>query len=203
MPEQEKDVQFYSAAVNAWFGTQLEHDRSLLTLSAGGIGLLVTLLSTIGVKSPETVVLYVAALMSFLTCLGAVLWIFKRNAKHLEDIVENNVARDPLLGALDSIAIGSFFVSVVLSAIIGVSAAIQSLQPREASMSKDQNKQDTNLNESFNAATNMRPDQDVLSKSFNGAINMRPAPARPAPQTTATQQPSSSAPVSQQGNDEK
>ena len=198
MSEQEKNLQFYSAAVNAWFGTQLEHDRSLLTLSAGGIGLLITLLSTIGVKSAEAVVIYVAALLSFLICLGAVLWIFKRNAKHLEDIAKTNVASDRLLGALDSIAIGSFFVAVVLSTIIGVSAAIHSLQPHEASMSEDQKKPGGSLNESFNSAANMRPGQGDLSKSFNGAANMRPAPAAPA-----ANQSSPAAPASQQSNDKK
>lgn len=51
---QEKDIQFYAASVTAWFNTRLEHDKSLLALSAGGIGLLVTLLTTVGVKSIES-----------------------------------------------------------------------------------------------------------------------------------------------------
>lgn len=40
--EDQKRVEFYSAGLAAWYATRLEHDKSLLTLSAGGIGLLMT-----------------------------------------------------------------------------------------------------------------------------------------------------------------
>jgi hypothetical protein len=35
-----KEIAFYTAGVTAWYNTSLEHDKSLFTLSAGGIGLL-------------------------------------------------------------------------------------------------------------------------------------------------------------------
>jgi hypothetical protein len=38
--EQEKQVQFYSALVNAWLTTKLERDKSLLALSAGNISVI-------------------------------------------------------------------------------------------------------------------------------------------------------------------
>ena len=46
-----KAVAFYSAAVQAWVTTRMEKDRALLNLAAGGIGLLVTLLTTVGPSS--------------------------------------------------------------------------------------------------------------------------------------------------------
>lgn len=45
--DDQKRVEYYAASVNAWFNTSLEHDKSLFTLSAGGIGLLITLLTTV------------------------------------------------------------------------------------------------------------------------------------------------------------
>ena len=48
---QKKQIEYYASCVNAWFNTKLERDRSLLTLSAGGIGLLITLLTTVGLSS--------------------------------------------------------------------------------------------------------------------------------------------------------
>lgn len=48
-----KTVEYYSAAVTAWFNTALEHDKSILTLAAGGIGLLITLLTTVGLSTAE------------------------------------------------------------------------------------------------------------------------------------------------------
>lgn len=48
--EQQKDVAYYSALVSAWIQTKMERDKTLASLSAGGIGLLVTILSTVGVQ---------------------------------------------------------------------------------------------------------------------------------------------------------
>ncbi|MFT0635166.1 hypothetical protein ACMFY5_24075, partial [Pseudomonas sihuiensis] len=67
---QMKEVEFYSANLNAWFNTRFEHDKSLLTLSAGGVGLLITLISTVGVRSIETLILYIFSLFCFILCLG-------------------------------------------------------------------------------------------------------------------------------------
>lgn len=195
MSEQEKEVQWYSATVNAWFSTRLEHDRSLLTLSAGAIGLLITLLSTVGVKSVESALLYGAAMLSFLISLASVLWIFRRNGTHLTEIIRSNAFGDPVLRMLDAVAIGSFFFGVVLSSIIGISAAVHSLQPSEVGMSGEQKTQgqSQNLNESFNGATSMRPTQGDLKKSFDGAVALRPAPTTSPAQQSPTPAPATPA----------
>ena len=174
---EEKEVHWYSATVNAWFSTRLEHDRSLLALSAGAIGLLVTLLSTVGVWSAEGALLFGAALLAFFVSLVAVLWIFRRNATHLTETIKSNVASDPVLRALDVIAIGAFLFGVVLASIIGVSAAVHSLKPSEVGMSDEQKIQSQIGNDSFNGATSMRPQGDLVKKSFEGAMALRPAPA--------------------------
>jgi len=184
MSDQEKELQFYSAVVNAWFSTRAELDRSLLTLSAAGIGLLVTLLSTIGVGSAEGVVLYVAALLSFLVCLGTVLWIFARNASHLQDIVHSGAPTDKVLGVLDVTAAISFLVAALLSCIIGIATAVQSFRSHEVSMSENQ-KTHGLTQDSFNGATNMRPAQTDLTKSFNGAAALRPSSSSASTSQTA------------------
>lgn len=61
--EQQKSVEFYAAGINAWYNTSLEHDKSIFSLSAGGIGLLITLLTTVG--------LYASWLPSWHTRLSA------------------------------------------------------------------------------------------------------------------------------------
>ncbi|MGC9491547.1 hypothetical protein, partial [Vibrio genomosp. F10] len=86
MSNKEKEVEFYAATVGAWLNTKFELDKSLLTLSTGAIGLLVTLLTTVGASSVEGLVLYFVALLCFLVCVISILLVFKRNAKHLEGI---------------------------------------------------------------------------------------------------------------------
>jgi hypothetical protein len=186
-----KEVEFYAASVTAWYCTRLEHDKSLLTLSAGGIGLLIALLTTIGVSSAEGLVLYVLALASFATCLGAVLLIFKENAAHLEAAIKPDApVVDPLLRRLDNVAVAAFAIGVAFAAVIGVSAAVSSYTKVKAMT--DENKQvgKQSSQRSFDGATNMKPSEDI-KKSFNGAANLKPTPelASPAPGTAPAQTP--------------
>jgi hypothetical protein len=204
--QQQKDIEFYAAAVEAWLGTSLEHDKSLLTLSAGGIGLLITLLSTVGLHSAESLILYIVALFAFFCCLIAILWIFKRNRFHLEEAIrDGKTSTDRGLAVLDAVAIASFLFGAVLSAIIGIAAAVHSFQTQETPMSKE-DKGRHHANDSVNGILNMRPAQastpasvDPLTKSFNGITNMRPAPQEPVATPTQTTQPATVAPVAPGG----
>ena len=122
-----KEVEFYSATVNAWYGTRFEHDKSLLTLSVAAIGLLVTLASTIGITSHCLLFFYVLALCCFVIYLISLLCVFKRNSKHLEDVVNGLDDGDKMLEILDKISFGSFISGVICSSIIGILAAIHSI----------------------------------------------------------------------------
>ena len=176
-----KHVEYYSATVTAWYNTQLEHDKNLLTLSAGGIGLLISLLSTVGVPSAEGLVLYVVALCCFVTCLGSVLAIFKQNGKYVEIVLSGEAPpNNPVLPRLDSLAIYSFAAGVIFSVVIGVSAAITSYSKLEKEkIMATENKSSsgkTIAQESFDRAANLRPapETGVSISSFNGAGNLSP-----------------------------
>ena len=164
----QKEVEFYAAGVTAWYNTRLEHDKSLLALSSGGIGLLITLLTTIGVSSATGLVLHLLAIFSFLVCLVAILFIFLKNSSHIEDVLKTDAQQfDPLLAKLDKIAFVAFALGILFSSVIGVSAAINSYSSKEKTMTNE-NKQQTGLaNDSVNGVSNLKPAQD-LNKSFNG-----------------------------------
>ena len=175
----QKEVEFYAANVNAWFNTRFEHDKSLLALSAGGIGLLITLISALGVSSVEGLVLYILALMSFLICLAALLWIFRRNANHLEDIVHNCAIEDKTLKTLDQIALAAFMLGVLFATIIGISTAIKTFIDKEYIMA---NKKIPTF-DSIEGAGRMQP-AGIEKKSVQGAANLRP---QPSTSTTSSQ----------------
>jgi hypothetical protein len=190
MSDNPKEVEYYAAQVNAWLNTKFEHDKSLLTLSAGAIGLLVTLLSATGVKSIETLIMYMLALLAFIVCLAALLWIFRRNAKHLERVVQGKADNDSVLVLLDNTAISSFLLGVLLSSIIGISTAVHSYQEREYKMAQDTSKmtQQTTLRESVNGINNMAP-AGVAKLSIEGISQMSPTNATPTPATAVTPPP--------------
>lgn len=195
--DEQKKVAYYSAAVTAWFTTSLEYDKSLLTLSAAGIGLHLTLLTTVGLKSAEGLVLYIGAILCFAASLLAVLRVFRLNQKHIEDIVSSKTTgTDPVLARLDLFAIVSFGVGVVLTAIVGISAAIYSYSEKDKPMTeKQQPTHGVPTFDNVNGAARLQPTTS-LEKSFNGAASLQPAASQPVAQAS-TSQPPASAPVAQ------
>ncbi len=198
--EDHKRIEYYSAAVTAWFNTALEHDKSILTLAAGGIGLLITLLTTVGLSTAEALVLYILAIGCFVVALVSVLIVFRDNKIHIENILTGKeTGTDPCLAKVDGVAIWAFGLGVVLTAVIGVSAAIHSFTTKEKLMATESNKttQPTSINESFNGAARIQPTSD-FTKSFNGAANLQPQPAASAPvsqSTTAASTPTTTPPA--------
>lgn len=178
-----KNTEFYSATVNAWFNTRFEHDKSLLTLSAGGIGLLITLISTIGISSRTTLALYTLSIISFITSLCVLLWIFKRNAKHLEDIVSNTATSDKFLQNLDSIAIYSFILGIILAFALGFITALNKLNEKEDAMSQNKISGSKTLIacDSVNNALKMAPTGST-KLSVEGINKMAPANNSSTPQ---------------------
>ena len=177
MSHKEKEIEFYAATVGAWLNTKFELDKSLLTLSTGAIGLLVTLLTTIGATSVEGLVLYFVALLSFLVCVVSILLVFKRNAKHLEGIVSETESSDPLLKSLDTSATISFVFGVILTLIIGGTAAINQFIQKETKMSKVEDKTvyRTAVGDSIHGFEALRPERKEKA-SVDGIINMKPKP---------------------------
>lgn len=174
---QEKDIQFYSQHVAAWFTTRMEHDKSLLTLSAGGIGLLITLFSTVGVKSFEGLILYTCSIISFIICLFSILYIFNRNSSHIEDVLIENKPTDPILKVLDKIAFFSFFMGVITASILGFSIATKTFIKEEVKMSNEdkQIREEVKQN-SFNESVNLKSTYGHIKGSFDGSAILRSTP---------------------------
>jgi len=168
--KQDQDIEFYAASVEAWFNTRIEHDKSLLTLSAGGIGLLITLLTTVGASSLQTLLLYGFAILFFLVCIISILFIFKRNSDHLVRVIQGKEEKNILLQFLDKTALYSFIIAILLSSILAISIGTHVLYSKmEVNMSDTKKERGLkSLNESFNGISE-------LKKSFNGVAQLRPS----------------------------
>lgn len=202
--QEKKEVAFYQAGVAAWYNTALEHDKSLCTLSVGGIGLLMTLIRTMGVPSAETLVLYVLALIFFLVCLVSVLVIFKKNKSHIEHVIQDtqDAHINDSLVIFDNVAIWSFGLAVLLSAVIGVSSAVSSYTTKVTQMAKEDDKKQivptcSNANSSKSAPENLEPGLE----SFSGIskLKMQSKVSQPKQATSST----SSTPSSQATSNKK
>lgn len=183
LPQDQKDIEFYAANINAWFSSAFEKDKSLLTLSSGAIGLLITLLSTIGIQEQYQLYFYIAALIFFLLCIGLVLTIFQANQKHIQKVINGFEGVDPKLKIIDIFANITFGAGAFLSILIGITAALHSNTERIKNMSNKSIAKTTGVvvaNDSINGLSNLKPNT-ILQKSVNGASQLKPAQNQTAP----------------------
>lgn len=190
-----KQTEFYSQGVAAWFNSALEHDKSLLSLSAAGVGVLVSMMQT-AIDSVCSLLLYAGAILAFMVCLVSVLLIFKRNKKHILDVFNGQATDDPLLGFLDSSASFSFFIAMLLSALLGISSAITTYSDKGIKMANENAKntsQPTAAYDSINGLAKLNPANESfnqmanLQKSFQGMAQLQGQPQGQATQGAANQ----------------
>ena len=127
----------------AWISTKMEHDKTIITLSAGAIGLLVTVLTTKGVADSWHIFLFMAAFSGYITAIIVCLIIFQKNSTIIEDEL-NEARKDPAiqqkqdhhLKRLDKISLYSFLFATIAFVLIGIFTAMS--KPKESEKKKDQ-----------------------------------------------------------------
>ena len=172
---QEKSLAFYSASVNAYYTTKFEYDKSLSSLSAGGVGLLFTLLTTVGVDSAASLVLYMAAMVCLLACIVSVLVIFNENAKLIVNMVSSDNVNNSKINFLDKLSKYSFGLAAIFIVLISAGVAIDSLIVK-----KEENKMSINIKgirNSVDGAQLLKPNQNQQTeqKSVSGVEALKPA----------------------------
>ncbi|KPJ65882.1 MAG: hypothetical protein AMJ43_09820 [Coxiella sp. DG_40] len=170
-----KNVTHYGAILSAWIRTKMERDKVLLTLSAGGVGLLVTIFSTVGVKHWWEILLYGIAVIFFVTTITVCILIYDRNSKHLEDVLRERAARDYVLERYDKLSRIFFIVAVVVSMGIGAVTAynkLSELNKKGNIQMCDEKKTEKTMQE-----------EHLEEKSISGIDDLRPAePEAPSDQ---------------------
>lgn len=110
-------IAHYSASVQAWFGTKIEKDKSLLTLASAGIGLLVSF----GATSKSEKFLFALSILFFITTVFCSLAVFEINAKLIEDIIQkkNSKRTGEIARTVDRILVICFFLGIIFFALLG------------------------------------------------------------------------------------
>jgi hypothetical protein len=126
--ETAKEAAWYGAVVQAWIATRMERDRTVVTLAAGGVALLVTLLTTRQRISEVEFVLYFFATVAFIIAIVAGTMVFERNSGHLQDVLKDGDAHDPVLKNLDRVAGLAFYVGLFLALTIGMVTSASRLE---------------------------------------------------------------------------
>jgi hypothetical protein len=154
----EKEIQYYAANLNAWFTTKLEGTKSLILLSSAGIGLFITILTTIGVSSLFILICYILGILSFVICSISAIFIFDINGNHIKEVIlkSDNKKTDICLKILDKTSYYSFAFGIVFAFIIGLSVGIENYKTPEKDM------------QMFNIK------KEFIDKSFRGIRDLNP-----------------------------
>jgi len=116
-----KRVEFYSQATNAWFNTKMEKDKTLLALSTAGIGVLITFFNNISMENNLSFCLYILSLLFFITAIASGILIFSENAYYCEYVInDENPKNENLLKILDKCLISFFSLGLLLSIILSL-----------------------------------------------------------------------------------
>lgn len=127
----EKNIEFHSQSINAWYMTSLEKDKSILTISAGGIGVMITLLTTIGMNGYLTFSLFCLSILSFLISILLIINVFGLNKEYLTALLKEEDTSCFKIKTQDNIAIISFLFGIIFAIIIGLTVAFNKLNTSE------------------------------------------------------------------------
>lgn len=201
-----KNIAHYSVLLGAWIDTRMERDKTLVTLSAAAIGLLVAILTTVGVKHFWEIPFFAISVLSFLATIWISLKIYQLNSDHIEAAIKGSSERDPRLEKYDKLSIAAFVVGAVAALVIGIaSASAQLLTKEEKTMSDQESSNNTGKPttriDSVNGVAKLHPDTTVtVKKSLNGITNLNPqATQKPTQTQTQTQNQAPSTTTNQNG----
>jgi len=156
-----KNVSHYSVMLSAWIETRMERDRTLVTLSAAAIGLIVTILTTAGVSGWVPLLLIVLSLSGFGLCIWSALVIYQLNAEHIEKEIREESDSSVNLEKFDKRSVRSFIAGVIFFVLFGVSSAIVFLGSKEQAMAKGN-------------GSNTGGQSEMSRRSLNGIGQLRP-----------------------------
>jgi hypothetical protein len=172
-----REIEYYGAVVNAWINTRMERDKSILTLSAGALGLLVTLITTVGASGPVEALFYLLAFLSFGASCWTAVMIFGRNADYLERLGKGEDCTDPRLAKLDRILKAGFFTGVVSAALLGGTSYLSHRSGGTSDMTEKKGSSQTGapLKKSLDQLNQLRPGkQSPKTGSVDGLNKLKP-----------------------------
>jgi hypothetical protein len=117
--------------LGAWIENKMERDRSLVTLSAGAIGLLVTIPSTAGIHYWWELLPFGAGIVAFAVTIWTSLEIFQGNTALIQSQIAEVTERPPNLSGHDQVTRFSFLVGIIFALIAAATSALTTLQAKE------------------------------------------------------------------------
>ena len=161
-----KNIAHYSVLLSAWINAKMESDKSLMTLSSAGIGLLITILSTVGIKNHLDIYLFGGAFVGFLIAIFSLLKIYGLNSTYIENNIRGKSSDHLGLKQHDKITRWGFSVGFIFSILIGISSAVGSISQLEERKMAENNNTSTSK-KSLDGLSELAPENTEQSTQTN------------------------------------
>lgn len=193
-----RNIAHYQVLLSAWISTRMERDKTIITLSSAAIALLVTIITTVHLKSLLQYLFASLALTSFLGTICICLLIYQLNTKHLEECLRDNSETNTskLLNKLDLLTTSCFHAGIIFAIMTAIFISVQ--QKGGSPMSEPKKNVETKitpLKESLTGLNKLAP-KDIETGSFSGLSSLSPNNVPPSPSPT-TQNSSGNAPTNE------
>jgi len=123
-----KNIAHYQVLLSAWIQTRMEKDKSITTLSAAAIGLLFTILTTVGIHDIVQLVFFACAFFGFVVAIGLSITIYGANSNHLKNALRGSSKKNLKLEKLDKGLNISFIFGVSCAVIVSCLIALANLE---------------------------------------------------------------------------
>jgi hypothetical protein len=157
-----KDKIFYTSTLNTWYTIRLERDKQLLTLSVTALGVLITLLRTVGVSRSNQAIFFAIAGFCFCFTIIFILFSLDQSSTYLKKILTNSPADEKMLIILDRLSNTCFVFAMLAVLAIGADSILSDLH-KEKSMSQEPEKPQIQK-------------MIVCQDGMQGAASLRPQP---------------------------
>jgi hypothetical protein len=165
----DKDKIFYTSTLNTWYTLRLEKDKQLLTLSVTALGVLITLLRTVGVSRYCQAVFFAIAGVCFCFTIIFILFSLEKSSIYLQQIINNSPEEEKPIIILDRLSNICFIFAMLAVLAIGADSIINDLSKEKIMSQESQNPQI----------------QRICTEGMQGAASLRPKPPQ-VPQSNPT-----------------
>jgi len=178
-----KNIAHYQTLLSAWIETRMEQDRTIIAISAASLGLLVTIITTVGIKGIWQYSFAVISIIGFIVAICSALHICQFNAKHLEENLRSQDTKDTsnLLKKLDKLTIISFYAGIICAVLMAVAVSFQ--KTGGGTMAKEKQsvpKKVEKIQESVSGIKKLSPQEIEIGKSLEGINNLSPQNLKPS-----------------------
>lgn len=118
--KKDKAVEYYASTINGWINMRMEITKTLVILSTGGIGVLLTFFKDIPKENIMIFYMYIVSFLFFVLSVSLAIIVYYKNSDFFAWILNSREGKKPNPKIYMNLAIGTFIFSVLLSFYVAI-----------------------------------------------------------------------------------